>query len=208
MGKILSTTAKRSTRNWNVENRAFKEIEKHKDKPKQAPLHPSTKDKIDEFREGHQEALAGLQVKNEGLHDRLSGMLAKPEKMPEPHGRPLPEDKTMREDPEYGYLEPKYIRAGKVSIRQALAFICDHHMDMKTNTSQHIAKAYKLEPHNVEQILKYFKPLQVQIPNLKKLNYSSQMLKNQTIQNLLKEGREKTDPSIPQDNPQGSDSKT
>lgn len=191
--KIVTAPVKRNAKNWNVENRAFKEIEKHKDKPKQAPLHPTTEKEISEFRERNPELLSAQQIKDDMLHNRLTGLLAKPDKVPEPEGRPLPEDKTTREDPEYGYLEPKYIRKGRVSIRQALGFICDHHMDKDTHTSEHISNKYQMKPAEVEAILKHFKPLQVQIPKLDR-SRATQMLieaeqfKEQTKQ-LLKSSR-------------------
>jgi len=204
--KVVSAPVKRNAKNWNVENRAFKEIEKHKDKPKQAPLHPSTEKEISQFRERNPELLSAQQIKDDMLHNRLSGMLAKPEKLPEPEGRRLPEDKTTREDPEYGYLEPKYIRKGRVSIRQALGFICDHHMDKDTHTSEHISNKYQMKPAEVENILKHFKPLQVQIPKLDRsrttqMIMGAEQFKEQTKE-LLKSSKEKvTDSPLPDSAP-------
>ncbi len=47
-----SRSAKRMSKNWNIENRAIKEIEKHKGKPKMAPKHGSTQHMFDEFQRG------------------------------------------------------------------------------------------------------------------------------------------------------------
>ena len=49
MGKVVSTFIKRPARNWNIENRAIREIERRKDKPVKAPLHPTTQESIEEF---------------------------------------------------------------------------------------------------------------------------------------------------------------
>lgn len=189
MGKVMSHFVKRPVRNWNVENRAFREIERQKDKPKLAPLHASTEKPIQDFRDDNPGLLNEQQMKNEALHSRLGEMLAKPDKVPEPRSRSLPEDRGMREDPEYGYLEPTHVSKGFCSIRQALEFICEHHTDPKQNTANQIAQQYSLEPHNVEQILRHFKPLQVQIPKTdeKSLLASTKasLLSGDTYKNLL-----------------------
>ena len=52
MGKVLSTFVRRPLRNWNVENRAQKVMQKNLDKPSIAPKHPTTINKIEEFSRG------------------------------------------------------------------------------------------------------------------------------------------------------------
>ena len=84
----------------------------------------------------------------------------------QPKRRPLPEDRKTPEDPAFGYLEPTHISPGKCSIRQALEFIGNHHMDAENNTVGDIARSYKLNSAEVQQVLKYYKPLQVQIPKV------------------------------------------
>lgn len=50
MGKIFSHYVTRNIRNWNIENRAMKVIEKND--CEMAPKHPSTAHKIEKFQKG------------------------------------------------------------------------------------------------------------------------------------------------------------
>ena len=50
MGKVFSHYVTRNARNWNVESRAMKLLEKNK--LEAAPKHPSTTVKIEQFKKG------------------------------------------------------------------------------------------------------------------------------------------------------------
>ena len=88
--------------------------------------------------------------------------------------RPLPENRSTAEDPEFGYLEPVRIPEGKCSMRQALEFITNHQADKIQFSAANIADQYKLEKGNVQKVLKYFHMLDVQIPMLPDGKTSSQ----------------------------------
>jgi hypothetical protein len=52
MGKTYSHFIKRPVKNWNVEDRAFKQLDKIEKKATQAPRHPSSKKYIDNIAKG------------------------------------------------------------------------------------------------------------------------------------------------------------
>ncbi len=78
--------------------------------------------------------------------------------------RPLPENRNIVEDPEYGYLEPVSIPQGKCSVRQALEFISNNQMNSKKFSPEVIAESYKLDKRQVQSVIKYFHTMEVQFP--------------------------------------------
>ena len=48
----MSRVVRRQAQNWNAETRAVREIERHIDKPKMAPKHATTQNKIESFQRG------------------------------------------------------------------------------------------------------------------------------------------------------------
>ena len=78
--------------------------------------------------------------------------------------RPLPTITTIHEEPEFGFFEPSYIPVGKTSIRYALNFIAEHQAAPKEYTAAVIATQYKLDVHQVEQLVKYFHTFHLHMP--------------------------------------------
>jgi NADH dehydrogenase [ubiquinone] 1 alpha subcomplex assembly factor 4 len=171
MGRVWSTYVKRPAKNWNIENRAQRHIEKQ-DRPSVAPRHPTTTDIIDQFVREHPEIREEITKKDQQLADMLKGMVVNPNKFGEivskpsqPSHRPLPEDRKKPPDTEFGYLEPEVIRPGRCTVRQALDFIGEHFKDpASAGSAESIAQKYNLDVSRVRHVLKYFHVFNVQMP--------------------------------------------
>lgn len=85
----------------------------------------------------------------------------------------MPEDRTSRFLPEFGFAEPTTIPMGKCSIRQALKFIDNHQQDPQKITAENIASEYTLDAERVKNILKYYKMYEVQLPKKDSAEISS-----------------------------------
>ncbi|CAD5112038.1 DgyrCDS1287 [Dimorphilus gyrociliatus] len=190
MGSTIGKITRRSVKNWNVENRAHKVIEKHKDKPIAAPRHQSSKEN-NRLAEIDQEFTKSSIEKNENLHQMLHGLVVEPEKMPEiTAAKPgLPQDRRRHTDPEFGFIAPVKVREGKCTLKQAVQFISLHSTDPVKHSAESIAKEYKLDENVVRNILLYFRALDLYVPEddskskdenqLKKLNSkNSKLLEN------------------------------
>ncbi|ESO03917.1 hypothetical protein HELRODRAFT_185592 [Helobdella robusta] len=170
MGKVASTLIKRPLQNVAVEHRAHKLVEKS-NKPKTAPLHPSSVDQIQSYiSENKDELKKEIMDKNESLHNRLKGMVVNtPQiaeiKTKEKVKKNLPENRSKVEDPEFGYLEPETVREGHVTIKQAMEFLSKHFTDPIKYPVEDIAKDYKLNIEDVRKIVKYFNVFILQIPS-------------------------------------------
>lgn len=70
---------------------------------------------------------------------------------PDPN-RPLPQDRSNPQQPEFGFTEPKIVQKGKVTLRQALKFISDHQADPKTWTIDKIADEYLINKESIGKI--------------------------------------------------------
>ena len=64
MGKVYSSLIRRPIRNWNIENRAQKQIERQ-DKPIIAPRHPSTEKILEDFEKGKKLSENNIENKHE-----------------------------------------------------------------------------------------------------------------------------------------------
>lgn len=78
--------------------------------------------------------------------------------------RSLPEDRRKVIPAEYGMPDPDNIPEGRASLRQALEFISQHHLDPKQNSALKIATDYKLDATKVQHVLKYFQMLRLHVP--------------------------------------------
>lgn len=165
MGRVASSLIRRPLKNWNVENRAQRLLDRQ-DRPSSAPKHPSSKEYIDTFSKEHPEILDELTKKDPGLDKRLEGLVVNPEKFGEilSKKKPLPENRTQMPDLEFGYLEPEVIRPGRFTIKQAMEFLGNHYSDPETYSASVIAKEYNLNKDQVGRVLQYFSIFLVQIP--------------------------------------------
>lgn len=183
MGQIRSRMV-RSVKNYNVERRAEKLLEKRSKMdsvPESAPKHPSTVERIDRFRSENPQLMEAVTTKYESLHDRLKTVFVESQGVnPEIKSsrEPLKLSKKFHEEEELGSMEVDYeVPSGKISLRTALELLTQHQMDPQTFSASAIATQHGLNVSEVEQILTHFKILQLHIPkemyaknkNMKKL---------------------------------------
>lgn len=175
MGALV-TRALRPIRSFNIENRAHREISK--EKPTAAPKYPQNIEDMKRAMEADPELDDKLDKKDSGLDKRLKDVYVishgKPEdditknKIVENPNRPLPEDRTMVEDFEYGFKEPSRVTYGRTTLRHAINFITAHQSNPEEFTVAKIAEEYKLKEDDVVDVLKYFKTFEVYLPETKK----------------------------------------
>lgn len=151
-------------KNFNIESRVHRELERHSEKPKVAPRHKTSQGRrlqdIDLSDEDE------ITKKDELLLDMLKSVRidSTGPPPPNPKERPLPEEISTKPLPEYGIVEPKHIQPGKLTIRQALDMISKYQSDPRTFNSAHLAKEYNLELYDTQQILKHFQTFHMHIP--------------------------------------------
>ncbi|XP_067676640.1 NADH dehydrogenase [ubiquinone] 1 alpha subcomplex assembly factor 4-like [Haliotis asinina] len=166
MGRAVSKMS-RPLKNFNVENRAHRALDKQTDQPKMAPRYPSSAQLLDKFADDHPEYLTAQKTKYGKLVDNMRKLqLDSHGPPPEIKSKPrsMPERRDKLEDPEFGFLEPERIPEGRTSIRHAMQFITEHQTAPQNYTSSHIAREYKLDEAHVQQILKYFQTFHMHLP--------------------------------------------
>ncbi|XP_046583351.1 NADH dehydrogenase [ubiquinone] 1 alpha subcomplex assembly factor 4-like [Haliotis rubra] len=166
MGRAVSKMS-RPLKNFNVENRAQRALDKQVDQPKVAPRYPSSAQLLDKFADDHPEYLTAQKTKHGKLVDNMRKLQL------DSHGPPpqikskprsMPERRDKLEDPEFGFLEPERIPEGRTSILHAMQFITEHQTAPQNYTSSQIAHEYKLDEAHVQQILKYFQTFHMHLP--------------------------------------------
>ncbi|GAB1608773.1 NADH dehydrogenase [ubiquinone] 1 alpha subcomplex assembly factor 4-like [Argonauta hians] len=163
MGAVRSKMMK-PLRNFNVESRAHKALDKQKIKPVPAPHHklPPTVSTT----EGQPEPDPVANSRDELLHERLKVVrvesIGPANKSFE--SRNLPERSTSLPEPEYGVVEPDQVTPGRVTISQALNLISDHQTNPKLHSAANIAQQYNLELYNTQQMLKHFQVFHMHFP--------------------------------------------
>lgn len=175
MGALV-TRALRPIRSFNIENRAHREISK--EKPTPAPKYPQNLEDMKRAMEADPDLDDKLDKKDSGLDDRLKDVYVishgKPEdditknKQVKNPNRPLPEDRKIVEDFEYGFKEPSRINYGRTTLRHAINFITAHQTNPDEMSVAKISEEYKLKEDDVNDILKYFKTFEVYLPETKK----------------------------------------
>ncbi|XP_064594444.1 protein NDUFAF4 homolog [Liolophura sinensis] len=166
MGKVMSTVTK-PIRNFNVENRAMRAMDRQAKAPKAAPRHETTKKSYEQLARENPELQEAVKSKNEALHERLLHVRVESTGPPPDQSlvsRSLPLTREKSEDPEFGYLIPDVIPEGRVSLKQVFEFIGKHQNDPKGYTAQMIADEYKLELNQVQDILRHFQAFHMYVP--------------------------------------------
>lgn len=157
----------RAIRNFNLENRAEREISKLK--PSAAPRHPSTRSLLREQLSYNPEVKGEIVRKDDRLlsllkevyvesTDPVSSVRVKTaEKQQESKEFRLPKGHHL------DMLNIKNIPKGKISIVEALTLLNNHKLDPETWTAEKIAQEYHLELKDVNSLLKYFVTFEVEI---------------------------------------------
>lgn len=159
----MGAAVARVARNFNLENRAEREISKMK--PSAAPRHPSTRSALREQTISHPEIKGEISTKNEKLlsllkdvyvdsKDPVSSLVVKGAETLEPKEFRLPKGHHLG-------LGIKNIPKGRVSIVETLTLLNNHKLNPKTWTAEKIAQEYHLKLEDVNSLLKYFVTFEV-----------------------------------------------
>ncbi|XP_012877836.1 PREDICTED: NADH dehydrogenase [ubiquinone] 1 alpha subcomplex assembly factor 4 [Dipodomys ordii] len=186
----------RALRNFNLENRAEREISKRK--PSSAPRHPSTKKLLVEQMSHHPEIEREVTNKDNKLHSFLKDIYVDsrdPErevtnkdnklhsflkdiyvdsrdpvsslKVKNVQPKPVPKEFRMPKD-HHSEMNVASIPKGKISIVEALTLLNNHKLYPETWTAEKIAQEYYLELNDVNSLLRYFVTFEVFSPENKK----------------------------------------
>ncbi|XP_051853391.1 NADH dehydrogenase [ubiquinone] 1 alpha subcomplex assembly factor 4 [Antechinus flavipes] len=162
----MGARVSRVFRNFNLENRAEREISKAK--PFAAPMHPTTKSLILEEINRHPELEEIVKRKDDKLLTLLKEVYVD-SKDPVPHVRV--KDASIPHSPELRLLKGNHfnlmtsqnIPKGKISVVEALTLLNNHKRSPETWTAEKIAQEYYLELKDVKSLLMFFVAFDVKI---------------------------------------------
>ncbi|XP_060067739.1 NADH dehydrogenase [ubiquinone] 1 alpha subcomplex assembly factor 4-like [Ylistrum balloti] len=172
MGNAIGNTAKRTSRfvkRFNIENRVNKVLDR--EKPDVAPRHETTSKLLEEFAADNPELFEEQKKKNLDLHERLKQVrLESTGSLPEIKSRRLPERNRLNEPTISGYrgfLDPEKVPEGKLTLKNAMRILTkvQETPDLDSNAVKNIAKEYKLDLLQVQQLLRHFKALEMKFPD-------------------------------------------
>ncbi|XP_037594915.1 NADH dehydrogenase [ubiquinone] 1 alpha subcomplex assembly factor 4-like [Cebus imitator] len=146
-------------RNFNVENRAERDISKMKPSP--APRHPSTNSLLEKQMGVNPEIKGEIARKDDKLlsflkdvyvdsKDPVSSVQVKAAETQEPEEFRLPKGQ------DFDMINIKSVPKGKISIVEALTLLNNHKLYPETWTAEKIAQEYLIEQKDVNSLLKYF----------------------------------------------------
>lgn len=175
MGALV-TKALRPIKSFNIENRAHRVISK--EKPTPAPRYPQNLEDLQRALEADPNLDDKLDKKDTGLDNRLKEVYVTSHGQPEEdvnkelrerqsRDRPLPQDRKIVQEYEYGFKEPDQVRYGRTTLRHAVEFISAHQIKPGEVTAAKIAVEYKMKEEDVATILKYFKTFEIYLPETK-----------------------------------------
>ncbi|XP_067273525.1 NADH dehydrogenase [ubiquinone] 1 alpha subcomplex assembly factor 4 [Pseudorasbora parva] len=166
----MGSRVTRMIRNFNLENRAFREISKAK--PRAAPRHPISASITQE--EAAATSIAEeIQQRNDPLLSMLKDVYVK-SKDPDPQGEAVNAVKVKQEtqrrllkfslpgDP-YGFSDVTDVPKGKLSLVEALTGLNNHKRMPKTWTPEKLAQEFSLDPKDAKALTEFFFPFDVKI---------------------------------------------
>ncbi|ELK00067.1 NADH dehydrogenase [ubiquinone] 1 alpha subcomplex assembly factor 4 [Pteropus alecto] len=162
----MGASVTRAIRNFNLENRAEREISKMK--PSAAPRHPSTKSLLREQMNSRPDIKGEIARKDDKLlsllkdvyvdsKDPVSSMQVK-----DAGTRQQPKEFRLPKGNHFG-MNIENIPKGKISIVEALTLLNNHKLYPETWTAEKIAEEYHLEQKDVNSVLRYFVTFEVKI---------------------------------------------
>ncbi|KAL2792335.1 NADH dehydrogenase [ubiquinone] 1 alpha subcomplex assembly factor 4 [Daubentonia madagascariensis] len=162
MGALVT----RGIRNFNLENRAEREISKMKPTP--APRHPSTKSLLGEQIRGHPEIKEKITRKDDKLLSLLKDVYVDSK---DPVSSVRVKAAETRQEPKEFRLPKGHhfdmninnIPKGKISVVEALTLLNNNKLYPETWTAEKIAQEYHLERKDVNSLLKYFITFEVKV---------------------------------------------
>ncbi|XP_051952199.1 NADH dehydrogenase [ubiquinone] 1 alpha subcomplex assembly factor 4 [Xyrauchen texanus] len=153
-------------RNFNLENRAHREISKSK--PRVAPRHPT------ESSVPQPDTAEDIHLKNNPLLSMLKDVYVD-SKDPVPQGEPVAVVKQVKQETErrllkfslpgdpYGICDITDVPKGKLSIVEALTALNNHKRMPKTWTLEKLAQEFSLDKKDAKALTEFFIPFDVKI---------------------------------------------
>ncbi|KAM6184642.1 NADH dehydrogenase [ubiquinone] 1 alpha subcomplex assembly factor 4 [Rhynchocyon petersi] len=162
----MGASVTRAMRNFNLENRAEREISKMK--PSLAPKHPSTKTLLREEMSRHPEIKGEIARKDDKLLSLLKDVYVESTdpipSMQAKDGGTQHQAKEFRLPKGHHFnMNITNIPRGKISIVEALTLLNNYKLFPDTWTAEKIAQEYDLELKDVHSLLKYFVTFEVKI---------------------------------------------
>ncbi|XP_014698721.1 NADH dehydrogenase [ubiquinone] 1 alpha subcomplex assembly factor 4 [Equus asinus] len=165
--EAMGASLARAFRNFNLENRAEREISRMKPSP--APRHPSTKSLLQEQLSFHPEIKGEIARKDDKLlsllkdvyvdsKDPVSSVQVKDAGTPQE-----PKEFRLPKGHHFDMMNIKSIPKGKISVAEALTLLNNHKLYPETWTAEKIAEEYYLDQKDVNSLLKYFITFEVRI---------------------------------------------
>ncbi|XP_040920033.1 NADH dehydrogenase [ubiquinone] 1 alpha subcomplex assembly factor 4 [Toxotes jaculatrix] len=159
----------RMFRNFNLENRALREISK--EKPRAAPRHAASHPPSAGSSEAA-ETVDPLNQKNDPLLKLLKSVYVESkdpaaaetskEVIQSTNAERRPLRFSLPGEP-YGLVELSDVPKGKLTIAEALKALSSHQREPQTWTPEKVAQEYSLELKDTKALLEFFIPFQVQI---------------------------------------------
>ncbi|XP_041462439.1 NADH dehydrogenase [ubiquinone] 1 alpha subcomplex assembly factor 4-like isoform X2 [Lytechinus variegatus] len=163
---------RRIATNFNVESRAHRLLDQQKPRP--APKHPKTADKIAQYQRENPQILDQQKRKDENLLGMLKDVkvmsqevagkrlmneadAAESKKKP----RPLPQNRKSNPGSPSVFLEPDEIPEGRLSVEQALELLARHKRNKKEYPAERLAQDFKMDLEDTKNILEYFQSFKV-----------------------------------------------
>ncbi|KAK2114088.1 NADH dehydrogenase [ubiquinone] 1 alpha subcomplex assembly factor 4 [Saguinus oedipus] len=162
----------RGIRNFNVENRAEREISKIKPSP--APKHPSTNSLLQKQMGVNPEIKGEIAHKDDKLlsflkdvyvdsKDPVSSVQDISDTVKAAETPQEPEEFRLPKGQHFDMINIKSVPKGKISIVEALTLLNNHKLYPETWTAEKIAQEYLLEQKDVNSLLKYFVTFEVKV---------------------------------------------
>ncbi|XP_004372550.1 NADH dehydrogenase [ubiquinone] 1 alpha subcomplex assembly factor 4 [Trichechus manatus latirostris] len=157
----------RAVRNFNLENRAEREISKMK--PSLAPRHPSTKNLLREEMSRHPEVKGEITRKDDKLLSLLKNVYVDSRdpvssaQVKDDGAHQKPKEFRLPKGHHFDVVNITNIPKGKISIVEALTLLNNHKLYPDMWTAEKIAQEYHLELKDVNSLLRYFVTFEVKI---------------------------------------------
>ncbi|XP_014616324.1 PREDICTED: protein NDUFAF4 homolog [Polistes canadensis] len=189
MGGLIAKL-KRPLRKFNIENRANAVLSRSKPIP--APKPAASIKQLQLAQELNPEFLKGHNEKNLKLDEHLKNVYVTstgPEtdtlNQPNPD-RPLPVSR-ITEHFEFGFYIPDSVPIGKITLKDIFQLFILYKEDSVKNTSDILAKKYKLDKETVDKLLEYYKLYQLILPKRDDGKSSTQQLTQEELQKYQEE---------------------
>ncbi|KAI2651687.1 NADH dehydrogenase [ubiquinone] 1 alpha subcomplex assembly factor 4 [Labeo rohita] len=167
----MGSRVTRLIRNFNLENRAHREISKAK--PKAAPRH-QTSSSIPQEEIAATSISEEIHQKNDPLLSMLKDVYVE-SKDPVPQAEAVPVAKKVEEETQrralkyslpgdpYGFCDVTDVPKGKLSLVEALTALNNHKRMPKTWTPEKLAQEYSLDPKDAKALTEFFFPFDIKI---------------------------------------------